>query len=278
MDLTLEVLGFKASDLPDYNEKGSPGFYKGIKLEMNPQRMRNFQKALNCAEKNIVQNARFFEKSDDEILDIVKAIHKNTMKDILPQDRAGLFRTDVLIVASDRDSADISTIVKSSYRKIMRIGTADEIALFKSSLLKLQEDFFDGIRNLASEERRVWDKLIIISPMPEKVEQEMRQFVQQLKRHHKEGMTATQLACFAHNEIGRIHAFEDGNGRLSFILLNAFLKRAGVPEVVFPNDNDYTRIIMEERQNPGALCRYLEEQMIPWTNAHRNVLELADAV
>lgn len=269
--ITEEITGLKATGAPANNEKGIPGIHAGVNVEINPQRLHNYQKALKYAENKIVQDAHFFEQSDDAILDTLKAMHQFAMKDLIQDHAVGVFRDDVMIVGHTDDLRDL---LKGCYLKINLIGTPEEVALIKKTIPQMYQDIDTGIMKLTPDERRAWDKVLYIGPLPDQVEPEMRYFVQQLKRYHNEGMPAAQLACFAHNEIGRIHAFADGNGRLGMILLNSILKRAGISEIVIPNESDYTRKVLEDGKKPGSFCRYIEERVIPWTNAHRKVLEL----
>jgi Fic family protein len=85
----------------------------------------------------------------------------------------------------------------------------------------------------------------------------MDDFAVKFKAFAEQDLHPVALAAWVHCELGRIHPFVDGNGRLSRLLLNAILVRGGYEPVIFFNDDAYSLAVNEDESSPGAFATYL---------------------
>lgn len=72
-------------------------------------------------------------------------------------------------------------------------------------------------------------------------------------------------AAWVHQELGKIHPFGDGNGRMARLLQNVVLQIGGIAGVVFPDDKAYTTAVNEGLKSYTA---YLY-RLIEWNTAQK---------
>lgn len=243
---------------------------EGIMLGIRPLRLFNYKKALESAEQMIIKSNYSFQNPEETTV-LIKNLHHILFEGLPLEGQPGVYRTNWMAVTEL--TPDGTPMRDKLLRKAEQIGSMRDIAILQESFLKFNDGFFVGLSRLNTEELKVFKKLMTICPPPEQIEYEMLKFVHSLKDLASNGTSAIDLACFAHCELGRIHAFPDGNGRLGRIVVNALLKRGGEKELVFPDINLYGRASLEEMKNPGAFKRYVI-QAIAWTKANSQALDL----
>ena len=94
---------------------------------------------------------------------------------------------------------------------------------------------------------------------PEQVESEMEQFLRFHKGHHALSLAPEVEAAWLHHEFVRIHPFQDGNGRISRLLMAFAYAKAGEFPPVIPADNKPDYIEALEAADDGefpALVNY----------------------
>lgn len=85
------------------------------------------------------------------------------------------------------------------------------------------------------------------------------------EEEEKQELHPVVLAALLHYNFVRIHPFDDGNGRLSRLLMNYILFKHDLPPVVIKSANkkDYLRVLGNaDSGNPEPLIEYISQQLI----------------
>jgi len=105
---------------------------------------------------------------------------------------------------------------------------------------------------------------------PEQVEQEMEKFLAFHNGHRKLGLAPEVEAAWLHHEFVRIHPFQDGNGRISRMLMAYAYASAGEFPPIIPAQNKLDYIEALEAADGGnfpAFVNYLGDLAAPRSNA-----------
>lgn len=235
------------------------GSLKTINVGINPQNHYNYQLTLKNVEENFLSDPCFFQRSPEHIIEFIKDTHQTLLNN----------------VPSDNAAAEATIIPAGTYRNIEMLvyqyeGQHD-FAVFKEKFLERggkksqMNSFITACNKLASQkplsdrERKILSPVIYVAPLPEKVEELMQDFAIKLKAYAEQEIHPVALAAWAHCEIGRIHPFKDGNGRLARLLTNAILVRGGYEPVIFFKDEAYSLAVNQDGISPGAFASYLAE-------------------
>lgn len=84
------------------------------------------------------------------------------------------------------------------------------------------------------------------------------------------------FAAWVHQELIKLHPFDDGNGRSARIFMNAILKFFDIAPVVFLNDSEYLEAVKKDIKKPGAFADYLIQVAIPETQNNPGLLSWAN--
>lgn len=240
----------------------------GHVIGLNPQKKTNHEAAFRFLTDWIIKGEDFSAQNEKTIMANLMKTHallgKGTIKN------AGKLRKDFLVVFPE-----MSERTPQKLRQIVR-EKGGNIPHFNSALKKYEQG---RLKQFTAEEREAFSLAAYIAPDHEKLPALLLNFVRHLQTREKEMIERGEvdyiaLASFAHHQIGHIHPFGDGNGRLARALLNALLMRGGHDPVVFPDDNRYTDAVEREAAGErGAFERFLREEIIPWNqiNAPRLV-------
>lgn len=229
MNYTLKHHGLHLEDLQKKNDKGV-AFSNGVQVGMRPSRLSNYRKALERADKEIAQRRTLFQNPERTIT-LLKTLNI-ILCDGLPVDgEAGVYRQEWNVVTELAGPHFKELVIQ----KIERVGTARDVEILQNSIPKFKEGIHKGLSLLNEEELVVYRKIMTICPPPEEIPQEMQKFARTLKEMAENGTQPLDLACYAHCELGRIHPFPDGNGRLGRSLMLSILKWGDVQngELVF---------------------------------------------
>ncbi len=104
---------------------------------------------------------------------------------------------------------------------------------------------------------------------PEQVQSEIDRFLAMHAGHHALDLAPETEAAWLHHEFVRIHPFQDGNGRISRLLMAYAYARAGEFPPVIPAENKLAYInALEEADegNFGALVEYFGDLAAPRSN------------
>jgi excisionase family DNA binding protein len=112
-----------------------------------------------------------------------------------------------------------------------------------------------------------------IPPSSIKVPGMMREFLQWYYKH-KDNMSVTELAAWAHYKLVYIHPFIDGNGRTARLLMNLILIQHGYPPAVILNIDrrKYYRVLKEaDREKYDGFINFIgrsvERSLLIYLNA-----------
>lgn len=214
---------------------------------------KNHNEALKFLEKNLF--------GQEDILKTMKEAHQIMMKHALSK-QPGQFRTFPVIVTRE---GVLKTFASYSQELRANGGTREDQEILKNMVDKIKEDSWHKL--LTEEELVVLRKIAFVPCAPESIPLEMEAFANQLKarvekmRQGEADVVAT--AAWAHQEIGRIHPFGDGNGRMARAFTNRILQSGGIRGVIFPSDDEYTQAIIQDQQGEMSFAHYLRE-IIRW--------------
>lgn len=246
--------------------KNTPRMSVGI----NPQNQINFEKALAIVDAEFLQAPDFYEQSDEQLIEFIKKLHLTLVRDLPEGDKLkpGQFREQRTCVFHD-DKAGME--YDALLHNLKRMGTSkQELKTFKKTYSKLiQFMVSDDLINFTPQEKATIDKIATINPDPKEIKKLMIDLVREWKKNQH--MHPVALASWLHENIGKIHAFIDGNGRLARLLLNAVLARGGYDPVVFNDDEEYTKQILLDRKQPGSFSKYLEKNIM-WNRVMSPIL------
>lgn len=99
---------------------------------------------------------------------------------------------------------------------------------------------------------------------PEEVQREMGELMEWYRKEVSLLHSAV-AAALLHYRFVRIHPFDDGNGRISRLLLNYHLLRNGLPPVVIKSTDKQNYLFALQRADVGdldAFCVYIAEQLL----------------
>lgn len=239
-------------------------------LHIDPQKSLNGRAAYKIGEEQLLQNSTFFDGSETDLIHFFKTVHRSFSKDLSENTPfAQNFRTISKFVFKKSLLGNPEKIISIISEKNF---SNEELLILLESTLKGMESLVETLKDgrfetelkLTSEEQEVWKKFSYLSSDPKEIEDLMFNFTEKLKLHIKQNTHPVALAAWAHCEFVRIHPFQNGNGRIARLLLNALLVRGGYNPVVFPDDVAYVKAIEKDTANPGEFARYLSSILIPW--------------
>ncbi|MEI8365581.1 MAG: Fic family protein [Parachlamydiaceae bacterium] len=237
-----------------------------VSLGLNPKNAANYRRVLQRVTTQVLQSPCFFNKEPVDILDFLKSLHKILLKGIpannlITDSRLypGEYRRDEIVVFHDPniEGTDLESLVEHLRSKG---ATKKELKSFTKAFGKLAK--LDPNTPLSEamtdQEIKSLQEIWFLPPSPSKISTLMLKFVNQLKTFIAQDIHPVALAAWAHCELGRIHPFTDGNGRMARILMNTLLIRGGYEPVIIPNDTLYTAALNADyMDDPGAFASYV---------------------
>ncbi|MDN3506712.1 MAG: Fic family protein [Simkaniaceae bacterium] len=263
-------------------ERGAPSRLPHIGVRevhvlANPAQVANAKEVYAfLQEKMLASPEAFFAKSETELLDLLKDVQKMFCKNNLDtegQDGApGKLRTQGVLVTANRAGEDPVGYLVNTLKEQGGPNAERQTLLGIFRKMKMLGSYDAAFKKLTPEEMRVLRKVAFIPTAQEKVKEEMLAFVKELKVEGAKVLSgevdALSVAAWVHQEIGRIHPFEDHNGHTARALMQAIMRLGGYPEIIFPDDDEYTAAVVEDQKNPGAFVSYLN-RMLQWNKAHK---------
>lgn len=236
-----------------------------VLLSLNPDNSRNYKAAMNKVTEEFLQEDCFFTKSEETIIKFIKETHELLMKSLPANDGhsqlfPGTFRKKKLIVykpLQDETGKAVENNLKDLLIYLRKKGASEsELKDFRTAYGKIMMSEKQDLV-LTGKEAFVVRKVAFLPALPKSINSLMNSFVSDFKKYAQQDMHPVALAAWVHCEIGRIHPFSDGNGRLARLLMNAILVRGGYKPVIIPDDSIYTEALFEDEEQPGAFARYL---------------------
>lgn len=251
------------------NEKGIT-FSHGLKklpiqkvtIGMDFQKVTNFEKALAYIERTVFSNLDSLENDEQVIINAIKTTNKILLKKF--SENAGEYRKGaVLVFGGNSRRNNLSELLRQ------KKGTAEDQEHLNSFLKKLAtyEIVEEAFEKASADELRVLEKIVYIPPRSNEIDDQMITFAKGLReaissiRNHK--CNAIVAAALTHQEIVRIHPFEDANGRTARIWMNTILQIGGEKSVIFPDEEEYDKAVAKDQSSPGKFSSYLVK-VIEW--------------
>jgi len=94
------------------------------------------------------------------------------------------------------------------------------------------------------------EKYFLVVPSPKRVFQRMDQMLESVLKMLNEEENPILTACYAHQELGRIHPFIDWNGRVGRLFMNMILMQSGRQPIAFAIEKEYTEAVTDK--DPGV--------------------------
>lgn len=226
-----------------------------VSLSMNPRLRGNYEKALHFAEKEVLV-PDFSEGDIEAILKkmnsiLVEGIEKEKVSKAFLECayNDGSYRKLPIVVQHENiNDPDLMKEIEESFGQ-------EAFEAFNSAVTKVQAG-----NKLTPFEKMVYDYLVYTPPAPEKVPEQMQQFVAEYREKLRcLDEDPFDFAAWVHMRLVDIHPYIDANGREARIMMNAELIRAGYTPVVFFDDVSYTEAIREEHISPGAFADHLRQ-------------------
>ena len=86
----------------------------------------------------------------------------------------------------------------------------------------------------------------------------MGELIDWYREYEKEGMHPLELAAKLHYKFVRIHPFDDGNGRVSRLLMNFVLLKNGYPPVIVKTSDDKSYYLALNKADTGDINAFIE--------------------
>lgn len=267
--LTTLERGF-AFDLAEQSDDYS---IRRIALGVDSRKIENYIKAIDYVQENVLKVPSFFEGDSETVLHAILKTHQHLTVGII--DNSGEFRTGDAIVFEGKFKDGRRETPEETLKR--RGGTKQDFENWKSIKKKSRQmgGLEEALDSLTKREIKTLNKIGFLPSRVKEIKREMVELSERiqemaLKVIHGE-LEAVAAAAFVHQEIGRIHPFEDGNGRLARIWTNVMLQLGGIKAVIFPDQEKYIEAVIEDQKSPGAFAHYLEE-VIEW-NSQQDVLQ-----
>jgi len=237
-----------------------------ISVHQNPNLVQNFKNSLRMIENVVLKNPQeFFSKNPSEILKTVLDSHRRLF-DRLPNLAflPGEYRSEYSFVAP----ANSQTVEEYLNLAIERGALKDSPKLLDIVLEKLKQGPDKFIQEIDASERRFFEKYFgTINPYPQEIPELMNGLAVTLKKVGngilERSIDPIKAASTIHCQIGKIHPFGDGNGRVARLWMNTLLQLGGYRAVIFPEDDAYTEAITKELGGAsGAFASFLEKIII----------------
>lgn len=225
----------------------------------------------SLSEKDYSKAGKYTDKFLDEVLekdlsdtDICKRILKTNQLLLGNPKNTGKFRRDDALVFSDNgEDFDRSPKALSSLMRKRGAGK-NEVQIFLKNFQRVHaKGWSDKMRGVTNR------YLAYVTPRFEEIPKLMRRYAQTLKAGLDQiksckNFDPVALAAWAHQDLVRIHPFEDANGRTARMIMNRILEKSGYPTVVFPSDAEYSAAVVKDGHEPGHFAKYLRNTAIPW--------------
>lgn len=235
-----------------------------VAFAVSPAVLKDHKAAIAYLQKTVLRQEDFFQKDSADIIKTMKKTHEIMLRHALIA-APGQFRTEDLFITADHVKKDFE-----GYKKelLANGGTANDVRILKGIWAKMISRP-NWTSFCTEEELAVFKKIAFFPPAFEKIPAAMKVFADQLKirieKMRNGEADVVETAAWAHQEIGRIHPFLDGNGRMARAWMSTILQLGGIRGVIFPDDAEYTQAIIAEQRGVGSFADYLRE-MIRWNN------------
>ena len=106
--------------------------------------------------------------------------------------------------------------------------------------------------------------------VPSKMREFIKWFSENKNKHH-----VVELSALIHHKLVHIHPFEDGNGRVSRLVMNLLILKSGYPlAIILRNDRKrYYRVLSEaDEENYSGLCEFVAQSVIRSLNIYLKIL------
>lgn len=229
-------------------EKESLGDSQGFQLMFegkeffygaNSNRVKNTEKALESLLDQLEDG--LLDKRPDHLVTTLQKTNAIFFKNISVETEPGSLRKRRGLVLTREDFGQpLDVLIK------YHGGTEKDLSiLYKIFERANPYDPQGPFESLNKEESAVIEKIGYLPPPSKDVPSLMDSFAKELISLYKEGKNKgnvdyIKLAVFAHQNLVKIHPFQDGNGRTARAFMNALLIQGGYCPVFFPDDDVYT--------------------------------------
>lgn len=240
----------------------------------NPRRFTNFRNSLKFVEKAVLENPKgFFDQSSNDIKKVIINSHRQIIDGFEAGGRALTgFRDYQTLVTPIRQEDGISGLIQVA---IDRGGEKANPKLFHAIARKFHsavsmDSLIQGFN--FKEKRFVETYFGMITPKPAKIPGLFSEVADQVKKWGRQVIDGTadpvKAASVVHQKIGQVHAFKDGNGRLSRLWMNIMLMLGGEQPVAFQNDDTYTEAVVKAANGQLGAFESLLRKTIQWNRHH----------
>jgi len=237
-------------------------------IGLNPKKMLGFTDALKTIKKDVLDNPDFFLQEPEVIVDFLIKIHAQACKYYVDHDgnpiKINEYR-DTYMIVFDEEAPRDSMEGMINYAK-EKGASKKELRHLKTAIKKITDlDSFEAIEQFSRNEKSAFHFLGGLPPDPAKISDLMLGFASNLKNKFfeiKNGkIHPIALAAWTHQQIAKIHPFQDGNGLNARLWMNTILELGGYESVIFDSDDNYTAAFKQDADNTGAFASYLAKMV-----------------
>jgi len=234
-------------------EKESVGDSQGFQLMLegkeffygaNANRVKNTEEALQLLLDELETD--LLDRSPDHLVKTLQKTNTIFFKNISVKTEPGKLRKRRMLVLTREDFGQPVDLILKKHG-----GTQKDLSILDGIFAKVnRNDPQELFETLNKEETAVIAKIGYLAPPSKQVPSLMNSFAKELLSLYKEGkdkgeVDYIKLAVFAHQNLVKIHPFEDGNGRTARAFMNALLIQGGYCPVFFPDDDIYTTYVQK---------------------------------
>lgn len=200
-------------------------------------------------------------------------VRQHNLRELSSQQLLKLIKETQILLAQnvEQEEAYILGQYRKTYMIVDGIGDPYQLvariqSLYHGSVYKEFSDSYAAVQRdvtylgrLSKREKELWYQVAHIPCAPHEIEQQMATFTEQLEKELKDPtMNAIELASFVHMGFARIWAYQDANGRLARLFMNAILHMHQKPFITFPSEGDYFRVVHSSLYDHKFFSRYLQ--------------------
>ncbi len=265
------------------------GLTRNINYFVDQRYGERYAKAVDFVEKTFLQGESPFEKTDPEIIQYLKDVHRVLTEDRpatvekneteitkylkqIPEQKIGLqllpgtFRTSMKMIGTSQDPSFYAY-------KAQQVLTPSERKIFDPMFTKA---ILEGILVTSSnEEKEIWRKVgLHVCLEPHNINLHMHAFANLLRTLISLHTNPIDLAANFHMILVTMSPFVTANGKLARLLLNAILVRyAGLAPLVFPSQKAYLDAVQEasSKNDHTRFAKFLRE-VIRWNEEKSAIL------
>lgn len=200
---------------------------------------------------------RWQKLTPNDFQEMLKKIHSFVMGSLRPEKLPGKYRQSAMFISLADETHQKDNLLEY----VQKHDSASLPHLKKALEATIKYKDFATIKSkklVSKKEIQAFEKYFKACPSADLINGLMENLCLQIQIKLKEN-DCISAACYAHQELTRIHPFVEANGRMARILMNMILMQGGRQPITFVFNSHYTKAIRaDENAQPGAFQKYIQ--------------------